>query len=1034
MGLEDNQFLQKFINFGEKKAGSTTRGILVGLFAAFGGFLFGYDTGTISGILAMDYVKQRFPANKTSGDFSSGEKSLIVSILSVGTFVGSLSSPLFSDRIGRRWTLILSTMIVFNLGIVLQTIATSNPLLIAGRAIAGLGVGLISSVTPLYIAETTPKWIRGAIVSCYQLAITIGLLIAAVANKGTEGRNDSGSYRIPIALQFGWALILSVGMFLLPETPRFWVSKSDEAKAKDSLRRLRKLPVDHPDLIEEYEDIKANFEFEIQFGTSSWAQVFKNVGKQHKRLFMGVFLQAFQQLTGINFIFYYGTAFFKNSGIKNPFTIQMATNIVNVGMTFPGIVLIELIGRRKLLLSGSVVMSIAQLLVASIGVATDSKAANQCLVAFSCIFIAGFAATWGPLGWAVVAESYSLNVRQKSVAISTASNWLWNFAIGYATPYMVDSGKGNANLGSKVFFIWGGCNVIGFLFVYFFVYETKGLSLEQIDEMYMMVDNAWDSAKFIPTEHAFREEVKAFGISEEKGEIEHSVEQFGEKKAGSTTRGILVGLFAAFGGFLFGYDTGTISGILAMDFVKQTFPGDKALGDFSSGEKSLIVSILSVGTFIGALSAPIFSDRIGRRWTLIISTMIVFNIGIVLQTVATGNEVMIAGRAIAGLGVGLISAVVPLYIAETTPKWIRGAIVSSYQWAITIGLLIAAVANKATEGRKDSGSYRIPIALQFAWALILSIGMLLLPETPRFWVSKSNEENAKDSLRRLRKLPIDHPDLIEEYEDIKANFEFEMKYGNSSWAQVFKNVNKQHKRLFMGVCIQALQQLTGINFIFYYGTTFFKSSGIKNAFTIQLATNIVNVGMTVPGIALIELMGRRKLLLSGSVVMAVSQLLVASIGVATDSKSANQCLVAFSCIFIAGFAATWGPLCWAVVAESYALNVRQKSVALCTASNWLWNFAIGYATPYMVDSGKGNANLGSKVFFIWGGFNVVGFLFVYLFVYETKGLSLEQVDEMYMKVDKPWESYKFIPSEHAFREEGHVREEKDEVEHSAEEV
>ncbi|RLV92827.1 High-affinity glucose transporter SNF3 [Spathaspora sp. JA1] len=522
MGLEDSQFLQKFINFGEKKAGSTTRGILVGLFAAFGGFLFGYDTGTISGILAMDYVKQLFPAANMgpNPDFSAGEKSLIVSILSAGTFCGALSAPLFSDRIGRRWTLIISTMIVFNLGVLLQTIATSNPLLIAGRAIAGLGVGLISAVIPLYIAETTPKWIRGAIVSSYQLAITIGLLMAAIVNKCTEGRNDSGSYRIPIALQFAWALILSVGMFLLPETPRFWVSKSREAEAKDSLRRLRKIPIDHPDLIDEYEDIKANFEFESQFGNTSWSQVFKNVNKQHKRLFMGVALQALQQLTGINFIFYYGTTFFKSSGISNAFTIQMATNIVNVGMTFPGIALIEMIGRRKLLLSGSVVMSISQLLVAAIGVATDSKAANQCLVAFCCIFIAGFAATWGPLCWAVVAESYSLNVRQKSVALCTASNWLWNFVIGYATPYMVDSGPGNANLGSKVFFIWGGCNVIGFIFVYFFVYETKGLSLEQIDEMYLKVDKAWQSTSFTPSEHAFRDVDRISVGKEEEAQVE----------------------------------------------------------------------------------------------------------------------------------------------------------------------------------------------------------------------------------------------------------------------------------------------------------------------------------------------------------------------------------------------------------------------------------------------------------------------------------------------------------------------------------
>ena len=206
MSANIQALMKSYVNFDEHTSGSAARGILIGMFAAFGGFLFGYDTGTISGVLSMDYVKARFPNNKT--DFTSGESSLIVSILSVGTFVGSLIAPLFSDRIGRRWTLILSTLIVFNLGVLLQTVATEKKLLIAGRAIAGTGVGLISSVIPNYISETTPKWARGAVTASYQWMITWGLLIAACANKGSQGRKDSGSYRIPIGIQFLWALFL----------------------------------------------------------------------------------------------------------------------------------------------------------------------------------------------------------------------------------------------------------------------------------------------------------------------------------------------------------------------------------------------------------------------------------------------------------------------------------------------------------------------------------------------------------------------------------------------------------------------------------------------------------------------------------------------------------------------------------------------------------------------------------------------------------------------------------------------------------
>lgn len=507
MGLEDNRFLRKYIDVGEKKAGSTSMGIIVGIFAAFGGVLYGYDTGTISGIMAMKYVKAQFPANGES--FTSSESSLIVSILSVGTFFGAITAPLITDTLGRRWCLIISSLIVFNVGAVLQTISTGIPLLCVGRVVAGFGVGLISSTIPLYQSEAAPKWIRGAIVSCYQWAITIGIFLAAVINQACHARNDSGSYRIPLAIQILWALILGIGMFFLPETPRFYVSKGKKDRALASLVRLRKLPADHEDLLEEYDDIQAAFEFEQVHGKSSWSQVFSNKNHQLRRLMTGVLCQAFQQLTGVNFIFYFGTSFFEASGV-NGFTTALATNIVNVGSTVPGILLMEIAGRRNILMTGAAGMSISQLVVAIVGVADDSEASKKVLVAFSCIFIAFFAATWGPCAWVVIGELFPLVTRAKSVALCSASNWLWNFAIAFATPYIVDKDKGN--LGSKVFFIWGGCNLMCFVFAWYFIYETKNLSLEQVDELYERVPHAWKSKGFVPSAHAFRHEAEESSV------------------------------------------------------------------------------------------------------------------------------------------------------------------------------------------------------------------------------------------------------------------------------------------------------------------------------------------------------------------------------------------------------------------------------------------------------------------------------------------------------------------------------------------
>jgi sugar porter (SP) family MFS transporter len=336
--------------------------------------------------------------------------------------------------------------------------------------------------------------------------------------------------------------------------------------------------------------------------------------------------------------------------------------------------------------------------------------------------------------------------------------------------------------------------------------------------------------------------------------------------------------------------------------------------------------------------------------------------------------------------------------------------VAGYQFAITIGLLIASIVNNATQHRNDTGAYRIPIAVQFAWGLILAGGMVMLPESPRYFVKKGKLEEARKSLGRLSALPPDHEYVGEQLLEIRANYEYELSFGSTGFIHCFTNEGRQLYRLLVVTTVQALQQLSGINFIFYYGTDFFQKSGITNPFVIGLITNIVNVVMTPPGMYAVERMGRRKLLLIGAIGMCVAEYIVAIVGVSVSSVISNKVLIAFVCMYISFFAATWGPVAWVVTGETFSLRTRSKSVALCTMSNWIWNFGIGYATPYMVDSGPGNANLGAKVFFIWGTFCLFASFFVYFFVYETKGLSLEEVDELYEKVPAARGSRSFVPT------------------------
>ncbi|KAI0285750.1 hypothetical protein BGY98DRAFT_1173228 [Russula aff. rugulosa BPL654] len=436
----------------------------------------------------------------------------------------------------------------------------------------------------------------------------------------------------------------------------------------------------------------------------------------------------------------------------------------------------------------------------------------------------------------------------------------------------------------------------------------------------------------------------------------------------SKLAGILMTSFAAVGGVLFGYDTGTISGLQQMPNWLRTFghpvPVSSTFPDgygISSSQRSLIVSILSAGTFFGALSAAPIADSIGRKWGLVVACL-VFSLGVVLQTAATALPPFITGRAFAGLGVGMVSTMVPMYQSECSPKWIRGAIVGLYQWGVTVGLLLAAVFNNIT--KTD-----------------LIIPHIAFPSSPRWLIKNRRDADAAQALSRLTSLPVGDPEVVFEIEEIRLNLKHEEELGESSYIDCFRSTdNRIRFRTLTGIFIQAWQQLTGINFIFYFGTTFFTNAGIRDPFSSQLSLPLS--------------MSARRSPASG-----VSNVLdVVIYFLSVPNRSAQSALVAFVCFYIAFFASTWGPIGWIIIGEIFPLKMRAKGVSLSAASNWLFNWALAFSTPYMVGTGPGNANMGTKVFYIWGSMCFCCIIFAYFCVPETKGLSLEQIDLLYQNV------------------------------------
>ena len=421
-----------------------------------------------------------------------------------------------------------------------------------------------------------------------------------------------------------------------------------------------------------------------------------------------------------------------------------------------------------------------------------------------------------------------------------------------------------------------------------------------------------------------------------------------------TVKAYLMCAFAAFGGIFFGYDSGYISGVQGMPYLITLYTGlppppatSKADFTLPAWQKSLITSILSAGTFFGALIAGDLADFFGRRTTIIAGCGI-FLVGVILQVASTTYGLLVAGRLIAGFGVGFVSAIIILYMSEVAPRKVRGAIVSGYQFCITIGLLLASCVDYATQNRTDTGSYRIPIGIQMLWAIILAIGLFFLPESPRYFVKRGSIDKAADVLARLRGQPRDSEYIQQELAEIVANHEYEMQlipqgsYFNS-WMNCFTgsvfSAGSNLRRTILGTSLQMMQQWTGVNFVFYFGTTFFQELGtISNPFLIGLITTLVNVCSTPISFYTIEKFGRRPLLIYGAAGMVVCQFIVAIVGV-TDgqSQAAVRAMIAFICIYIFFFASTWGPGAWVVIGEIFPLPIRSRGVALSTASNWLWN-------------------------------------------------------------------------------------------------
>ncbi|TFB00220.1 High-affinity glucose transporter ght2 [Trichoderma ghanense] len=458
---------------------------------------------------------------------------------------------------------------------------------------------------------------------------------------------------------------------------------------------------------------------------------------------------------------------------------------------------------------------------------------------------------------------------------------------------------------------------------------------------------------------------------------------------------LFLAIITSIGGFLFGYDIGQISGVLLYNDFNYRF-----LWGGTATVKSLLVSFMGVGCLFGSLIGAYTSDFLGRRKSIALAVA-VYIAGDLVQVTARESWIHITiGRFVSGLGMGNLSVGVPMFQAECAPREIRGAVVASYQLLITIGILFGNLICYNLRGlQNDSYSWRIIIGMGAVFSLPLGLGIL--------W------EQARQSLSRLRGKSHDQGNVIVENDmhEMKEVLSRERQTGRASWIECFSRkakVPKTRYRTLLGMGIHFLQQWTGINYFFYYGATVFASAKIKDPLMTQLILGAVNVATSFLGVYFVDKLGRRWPLILGAAWQALWLLIFASIGAVSrkdeSSPGFSIAMIVAACMFIASFAATWGPIAWVVMGETFALRTRAKQASLATAANWMGNFLIGLLTPHA--DGAISYSFG----FILAGMNLIAVAVVWLFLYESSLLSLESVDIMYSIQDlSPWESARWVP-------------------------
>ncbi|KDR69748.1 hypothetical protein GALMADRAFT_907602 [Galerina marginata CBS 339.88] len=477
---------------------------------------------------------------------------------------------------------------------------------------------------------------------------------------------------------------------------------------------------------------------------------------------------------------------------------------------------------------------------------------------------------------------------------------------------------------------------------------------------------------------------------------------------------LLCAFFASIGGLEFGYDQGVIANVLVMEDFMRRWP-------ITPLQKGIMTAVLELGALIGALSAGVYADRYSRARSIVFACVL-FCIGSSFQCFAQSLSHIFIGRAIGGLGVGALSMLSPLYMAEISPPEVRGSLMALEQFSIVLGVVFGFWTGFATRDIPNSTSWRIPLGIQLIPGIILAIGCAFLPPSPRLLVLHGKFDEARASLARLRLrgsgagadsdilVQLELLEMRVETTLIQRTLERELELDDGrgvtsdqtglrtewkAWKKLFEE--RYRDRTWIGVLIMVFQQWSGINALLYYGPTLVHSIGLSGDTVTLLVSGgigIVQLVAVLPAIVWIDRVGRRVLLRGGSLAMAASHLGIAILVLLFQSDWAAHRFAAWVAVggiytFTFAYGISFGPIGWVLPSEVFPLSMRSKGVALSTASNWINNFFIGLLTPVFVDFSA------SITFFIFASACTAAYIWATNFVPETANVSLEEVDKLF---------------------------------------